>query len=81
VNGWHARDALGKSTVGSLGFLIRNRGGAAAPASLIAQEGEQRIDPSGDRRASMIAGFNRGYNGFQQNYRTCTSAASDAIRR
>src|SRR3954471_4690129 len=37
--------------------------------------------PSGDRRARMIAGFNRGYNGFQQTYRACTPAASIAIRR
>ena len=37
--------------------------------------------PSGDRRARMIAGFNRGYNGFQQTYRTCTPAATVAIRR
>jgi uncharacterized protein (TIGR02301 family) len=37
--------------------------------------------PSGDRRTRMIAGFNRGYNGFQQTYRTCTPAASVAIRR
>ena len=37
--------------------------------------------PSGDRRARMIAAFNRGYNGFQQTYRTCTPAASVAIRR
>jgi uncharacterized protein (TIGR02301 family) len=37
--------------------------------------------PAGDRRARMIAGFNRGYNGFQQTYRTCTPAASVAIRR
>ena len=37
--------------------------------------------PSGERRARMIAGFNRGYNGFQQAYRTCTPAASVAIRR
>jgi uncharacterized protein (TIGR02301 family) len=37
--------------------------------------------PSGDRRARMIAGFNRGYNGFQQTYRTCTPAALVAIRR
>jgi uncharacterized protein (TIGR02301 family) len=36
--------------------------------------------PSGERRARMIAGFNRGYNGFQQTYRTCTPAASIAIR-
>jgi uncharacterized protein (TIGR02301 family) len=37
--------------------------------------------PSGERRARMIAGFNRGYNGFQQTYRTCTPAAAVAIRR
>jgi len=37
--------------------------------------------PSGDRRARMIAGFNRGYNGFQQTYRTCTPAATVVIRR
>ncbi|HJZ21377.1 MAG TPA: TIGR02301 family protein [Bradyrhizobium sp.] len=37
--------------------------------------------PAGDRRARMIAGFNRGYNGFQQTYRTCTPAATVAIRR
>lgn len=37
--------------------------------------------PSGERRARMIAGFNRGYNGFQQSYRTCTPAAGVAIRR
>ena len=37
--------------------------------------------PAGDRRARMIAGFNRGYNGFQQTYRTSTPAAMVAIRR
>ena len=37
--------------------------------------------PAGDRRSRMIAGFNRGYNGFQQTYRTCTPAALVAIRR
>jgi uncharacterized protein (TIGR02301 family) len=37
--------------------------------------------PSGDRRARMIAGFNRGYRGFQQTYRTCTPAADLVIRR
>ena len=37
--------------------------------------------PTGDRRTRMIAGFNRGYNGFQQTYRTCTPAALVAIRR
>ena len=48
------------------------------------QEMQALIDaetPSGDRRARMIAAFNRGYNGFQQTYRTCTPAASIAIRR
>jgi uncharacterized protein (TIGR02301 family) len=37
--------------------------------------------PTGERRARMIASFNRGYNGFQQSYRSCTPAASLAIRR
>ena len=37
--------------------------------------------PSGERRARMVAAFNRGYNGFQQTYRTCTPAATVAIRR
>jgi uncharacterized protein (TIGR02301 family) len=34
-----------------------------------------------DRRARMVAGFNRGYSGFQQTYRACTPAAEVAIRR
>jgi uncharacterized protein (TIGR02301 family) len=37
--------------------------------------------PTGERRAKLIAGFNRGYQGFQQTYRTCTPAAGVAIRR
>ena len=37
--------------------------------------------PAGARRPRMIAGFNRGYNGFQQTYRACTPAATVAIRR
>ena len=37
--------------------------------------------PGGDRRTRMIASFNRGYRGFQQSYRTCTPAATTAIRR
>jgi uncharacterized protein (TIGR02301 family) len=37
--------------------------------------------PSGDRRARMVASFNRGYQGFQQSYRTCTPAANLVIRR
>src|SRR6201994_4358935 len=37
--------------------------------------------PSGDRRTRMVAGFNRGYNGFQQTSRTSTRAATVAIRR
>ncbi len=36
---------------------------------------------SGERRARMIASFNRGYRGFQQSYRTCTPAADLVIRR
>ena len=37
--------------------------------------------PSGDRRARMVASFNRGFRAFQQTYRTCTPAADLAIRR
>lgn len=37
--------------------------------------------PSGERRARLIASFNRGYHGFQQTYRTCTPAATLAIKR
>jgi uncharacterized protein (TIGR02301 family) len=37
--------------------------------------------PGGERRARMIAAFNRGYNGFQQTYRSCTPAATVAVRR
>jgi uncharacterized protein (TIGR02301 family) len=35
----------------------------------------------GERRARMVASFNRGYQSFQQTYRTCTPAANLAIRR
>src|SRR5947209_15848637 len=37
--------------------------------------------PQGDRRARMIASFNRGYRGYQQTYRICTPAADLVIRR
>lgn len=34
-----------------------------------------------ERRAKIVASFNRGFGGFQQTYRTCTPAADVAIRR
>jgi uncharacterized protein (TIGR02301 family) len=37
--------------------------------------------PDGDRRRKIVASFNRGYQGFQQTYRSCTPAADLAIRR
>jgi uncharacterized protein (TIGR02301 family) len=37
--------------------------------------------PHGDRRARMIASFNRGFRGYQQTYRSCTPAADMVIRR
>ena len=37
--------------------------------------------PQGERRARMIASFNRGYRGYQQTYRNCTPAADLVIRR
>ena len=36
---------------------------------------------SPERRSKLMASFNRGYNGFQQTYRTCTPAADLAVRR
>jgi uncharacterized protein (TIGR02301 family) len=35
----------------------------------------------GERRARLTAAFNRGYRGYQQNYRACTPAAEVVIRR
>ena len=37
--------------------------------------------PTGDRRARMVASFNRGYRGYQQSYHSCTPAADLVIRR
>jgi uncharacterized protein (TIGR02301 family) len=37
--------------------------------------------PGGDRRKRMVISFNRGYQGFQQTYRTCTPAADFAVRK
>jgi uncharacterized protein (TIGR02301 family) len=37
--------------------------------------------PNGERRRRIVANYNRGYRGFQQTYRTCTSAADIVIRR
>jgi uncharacterized protein (TIGR02301 family) len=37
--------------------------------------------PSGKRHDKLVASFNRGYSGFQQSYRTCTSAADVVVRR
>ena len=37
--------------------------------------------PYGERRARMIASFNRGYRGYQQTYRACTPSADLVIRR
>ena len=36
---------------------------------------------AGERRAGIVASFNRGYRSFQQTYRSCTPAADFAIRR
>lgn len=37
--------------------------------------------PSGQRRSTFIAHFNRGYRAYQETYRSCTPAADLAIRR
>lgn len=38
-------------------------------------------NPSGDRRATLIDRFNRGYRGFEQSYHTCNSTAVSIIER
>jgi uncharacterized protein (TIGR02301 family) len=35
----------------------------------------------GDKRALLVTSFNRGYNSYEQTYRTCTPAARLAIQR
>lgn len=48
------------------------------------QEMQALVDaeaPNGPRRGRIVTGFNRGFRGFQQTYRTCTPAADFAIRR
>jgi uncharacterized protein (TIGR02301 family) len=35
----------------------------------------------GERKARLTAAYNRGYRGYEQNYRTCTPAAEVVIRR
>jgi uncharacterized protein (TIGR02301 family) len=35
----------------------------------------------GERKARLTAAFNRGYRGYEQNYRACTPAAEVVIRR
>lgn len=45
---------------------------------------QQLIEAEGqapERKAKLVASFNRGYRGFQQAYRSCTPAADVAIRR
>jgi uncharacterized protein (TIGR02301 family) len=37
--------------------------------------------PTGKRHDAMVESFNRGYLGYQQDYRTCTPAAKLVIRR
>lgn len=47
-------------------------------------EMQQLIEAEGstaERKARLTASFNRGYNGYQQTYRTCTPAAEVAVRR
>lgn len=56
-----------------------------------AEEGQQWRDqmqnmitqeePIAERRAQMIASFNRGFRGFQETYRECTDAAIEANNR
>jgi len=41
----------------------------------------QQEEPTAERRALLIARFNRGFRGFQETYRECTDAAIEANDR
>ncbi len=41
----------------------------------------EKEEPTAERRALMIARFNRGFRGFQETYRECTQAAIEANNR
>lgn len=41
----------------------------------------QTEQPDDERRARLVASFNRGYRSFEASYRICTPAAREAIRR
>lgn len=55
-----------------------------------AEQGQWRVEMQalidaaalpGDKRALLVTSFNRGYNSYEQTYRTCTPAARVAIQR
>ncbi len=41
----------------------------------------EKEEPTQERRAQMIARFNRGFRGYQETYRECTPAAIEANNR
>ena len=41
----------------------------------------EREEPTPDRRAELIARFNRGFRGYREIYRECTPAAAEAANR
>lgn len=41
----------------------------------------EKEEPTAERRALLIARFNRGFRGFQETYRECTDAAIEANNR
>ena len=64
--------------------LLAGLGGPASAQTTPRIEMQALVDaeaPSGARRSQMILAFNRGFNVFQQSYRTCTPPAEVAIRR
>ncbi len=38
-------------------------------------------EPDTERRARLIASFNRGYEGYRANYSSCTDSATEAVAR
>lgn len=58
--------------------------GTAADRSAWREEMAALLDsenPNPDRKARLVASFNRGYRGFSETYRTCTDSARTSIER
>lgn len=67
--------------LGSLQFLRTLCGETGAPWRARMEELVTAENPEPERRAQLVANFNRGYRSFSSTYATCTGSAMEAIKR